>query len=324
MTLSHRLTLFLVLLCCLLASCGRDGGQSEGLAKVRLQTDWFPQGEHGGFYQALACGYYKAEGLDVEILPGGLTYMGALKVSEGQAQFAMHKVESILRHIDRGMPLRVAMVTLQHDPQGIMVHEDSSVRSFADLDGRHLIAIPGGVWLKYIERKYGISPVVIPSDKGMERFLSDPTLAQQCMVTSEPFFAAREGVNVRVLLLKDSGFDPMHVIYTSSAFASAHPEQVEAFVRASRRGWVEFLTGDPKPAFDMIKALNPRQNDEQLEFSRRALVDGGFAMGAYGPEGYGTLDPERMDQIVHQMLEMGMIGKAPDAESAWGLAPVAK
>src|SRR5688500_448447 len=27
-------------------------------SKVTLQTDWFPQGEHGGYYQALAKGFY--------------------------------------------------------------------------------------------------------------------------------------------------------------------------------------------------------------------------------------------------------------------------
>ena len=43
--------------------------RSNGLTPVRLQLDWYPQPEHGGFYTALLKGYYKAEGLDVTILP---------------------------------------------------------------------------------------------------------------------------------------------------------------------------------------------------------------------------------------------------------------
>ena len=41
------------------------------LKKVRLLLNWFPEPEHGGFYAAQVHGFYAAEGLDVEILPGG-------------------------------------------------------------------------------------------------------------------------------------------------------------------------------------------------------------------------------------------------------------
>src|SRR4051812_3575831 len=66
----------------LIAACGVSCGRREaskpaatparvGPRKVVLQTDWFPQAEHGGFYQALAKGFYAEAGLDVDIWPGG-------------------------------------------------------------------------------------------------------------------------------------------------------------------------------------------------------------------------------------------------------------
>src|SRR5258708_8847147 len=62
------------------AGCGRPASSGAtpseapavpGLRRVVLQTDWFPQAEHGGFYQALAKGFYREAGLTVEIRPGG-------------------------------------------------------------------------------------------------------------------------------------------------------------------------------------------------------------------------------------------------------------
>jgi len=38
--------------------------------KVRLQLQWFPQAQFAGYYAAEALGYYKDEGLEVEIVPG--------------------------------------------------------------------------------------------------------------------------------------------------------------------------------------------------------------------------------------------------------------
>ena len=39
--------------------------------KITFGTDWLAQAEHGGFYQAVANGYYKKRGLDVTIRMGG-------------------------------------------------------------------------------------------------------------------------------------------------------------------------------------------------------------------------------------------------------------
>lgn len=41
------------------------------LDKVSFGTNWVPEAEHGGFYQALADGTYQKYGLDVTIVPGG-------------------------------------------------------------------------------------------------------------------------------------------------------------------------------------------------------------------------------------------------------------
>ena len=39
--------------------------------KLSFGTDWLAEAEHGGFYQAVAMGFYKKHGLDVTIRMGG-------------------------------------------------------------------------------------------------------------------------------------------------------------------------------------------------------------------------------------------------------------
>jgi NitT/TauT family transport system substrate-binding protein len=43
--------------------------RSGGLESIRMQLDWYPQPEHGGFFAAELLGYSKVEGLDVTLLP---------------------------------------------------------------------------------------------------------------------------------------------------------------------------------------------------------------------------------------------------------------
>src|SRR5687768_1424248 len=48
-----------------------DGGGDGDLDAVRLQLQWVPQAQFGGYFAAQELGYYEEEGLDVELVDGG-------------------------------------------------------------------------------------------------------------------------------------------------------------------------------------------------------------------------------------------------------------
>src|SRR5271156_3756405 len=107
---------------------------ANGPYPVKLLTNWYPQPEHGGFYDALVKGYYKDEGLDVTIVPGGPYVVGDQQVAANAVQFGMSSSDKVLEAIGNEEPLIAVGATMQHDPQGIMVHADSDVHSFTDLE----------------------------------------------------------------------------------------------------------------------------------------------------------------------------------------------
>ncbi len=53
-------------------ACVAVTGSASAEEKITFLTDWLAEAEHGGFYQALADGLYKAQGLDVTIKQGAL------------------------------------------------------------------------------------------------------------------------------------------------------------------------------------------------------------------------------------------------------------
>ena len=59
------------------------------LDKVTFATNWLPEAEHGGFYQALADGTYAKYGLDVEIVQGGPQSNTRLMLPTGRLEFVM-------------------------------------------------------------------------------------------------------------------------------------------------------------------------------------------------------------------------------------------
>ena len=48
--------------------------QAQQPVKLTMQTNWRAQGEHGGYYQAVATGLYAKQGLDVMFDRSGARY----------------------------------------------------------------------------------------------------------------------------------------------------------------------------------------------------------------------------------------------------------
>lgn len=293
----------------------------NGLSKVVLQADWYPQPEHGGFFTALAKGFYKDEGLDVTILPGGPYVTGEQQVSAGAAQFGMGSSDKVLEADAGGQSLIAVAATMQHDPQGIMVRKDSPIHTFADLNG-HSVAIKVGesTWFEFLTKRYQLNNVrVVPAMMNVANFVADPQYIQQAFATSEPFFAHQAGVETRVLLVSDAGFNPYRVMYTTRDFLQQHPEIVAKFVRASIKGWKEYLN-DPAPANAMIAKLNPALNPDWMQFTWQQLKDGHFVAGEDPTDAQiGQMDPKRWATMYDQLVDLKVIDKPIDPTTAYTL-----
>jgi NitT/TauT family transport system substrate-binding protein len=305
------------------AFSGCHGGQTagkKGLFPIRLQADWYPQPEQGGYFNAVVKGYYQAEGLDVTIQPLG-PYVSALSlVSSGGAEFGLGASDNILEAVSNGLPLVAVGATMQHDPQAVMVHKESSVQSLADLNGHSVAAQPGATWFRYVVSKYHLKDVrEIPATHSIANFLADPNYIQQIFITSEPYFVAKAGGSYRTLLISSAGYDPYRIFFTRRNFLDQHPEIVAKFVRASIHGWKDYLQ-DPGPANAMILKLNPAQNPEQMQYTIKALKDGGFITGpdASGA-GIGKMTADRWTANYEQLSSLGVIRNQIDPASAFTL-----
>jgi len=273
---------------------------------VVLQTDWYAQPEHGGFYEAQQDGGYKAVGLDVEIRQGHPGLIPPQQVAAGAADFAIARSDDVILAVSHGLPLVMVGALMERDPQGIMVHSASGITRFQDLNGRRLMAVPGTPFVSILEKKYGIHLAVTPTDFGISRFMADPGLSTQCFVTNEPFYAREQGAKVGVLLLSDCGFSPYRVWFTRRSLIKEHPDVVRAFTVASVAGWKHYLEGDRSLADARLIALNPRMNAKFIGFSVGAmreyrLVAGDPAAG----EAIGRLDRARIAQQISQLQESG-------------------
>lgn len=310
----RNLLLFSPILAVLLAGCGKKAetaaSAAPGLVKVRFQTDWFPQPEHGGYYQALAKGYYAAEGLDVEILPGGPNAQVMTGVAMGRADLGMTNGDDVIAAVAGGVPIKMVGAEMQRDAQGILFHNEHPLRSLNDLEGKTLMAGAGSRWIQVVQKKMHVKFNLLPLVGDLARFMNDKTFVQQCFVTNEPFFARERGANVGALLIASDSYEPYRVMFTSQRFLAEYPDIVAKFVRASIKGWNDYLTGDPAPANKILAAKRTDLSPEFMAYSIKAMNDHKLVAGdPEKGEFTGQLTAARLQKQITLLQEVGVLDK---------------
>jgi NitT/TauT family transport system substrate-binding protein len=308
-----------------ISGCAKKQGHptanhAPALQKIRFVTDWYPQAEHGGYYNALVRGYYSAAGLDVEILPGNPRDSPDRRVASGGAQFGMSGADNMLIGHERGLPLVAVTTTFEHDPQAVMVHADSPVKSFADLSDHHVSVGPGAPWFRYILLKYHLHNVQeLPLTFTVAEFVRDPTWIQQAFVTADPYFAQLQGIKARLLPIRDSGYDNYRVLMANREILAKNPDVVRRFVAASVHGWTEYLR-DPSMANTVILKSNPAMTEGQLMYSWAALKDGHYIDGfAEKSEGVGQMSAQRWSAEYNILKQVGVLKTSFDPREAYTL-----
>jgi len=296
--------------------------ESDGppLIPVILQTDWYAQPEHAGFYQAQELGFYEEAGFDVTIRPGANMTNVPQMVATKRVQFAVGTSDNLLMAVSRGIPLAAVFPYFQHDPQCVMVHKESGITDLKQLDGKTVMIGPGTGYVQYMQKTLGIRLQIVPLDYSLTRFLANKAFIQQCFLTNEPFYAQKNGVNAHTIPLSTSGFDPYRLIYTNGDYAKDNPELVEKFVEATRRGWEDYANGDGAAAHAAIAALNSQHTDESMNWSKNAMTQHKLIAGDEEKgEFLGRFDRQRIERMISQLGELDMLDGTIDVDKAFPL-----
>ena len=158
-----------------------------------------------------------------------------------------------------------------------------------------------------------------PATHSIANFLADPGYVQQIFITSEPYFVAKAGGSFRTMLISSAGYDPYRVFFVRKDFMEQNPDATAKFVRATIKGWQEYLR-DPGPANAMILKLNPAQNADQMKYTLEALKDGNFITGPdkTGAE-IGKMTAARWAATNEQLTQLGVIRNRIDPATAYTL-----
>lgn len=292
--------------------------------KLTYISTWRAQAEHGGYYQALAKGYYKDCGVDLTIRPAGPGVNPQQMFAAGAVDIMMAShSEVVLQLNQQGFASKAVMAVFQKNPQILMTHEGNGIEKIEDLRGKPVMvnANSRNTYWAFLKVKYGLKDEQLrPYSGQIAPWLVDKTAIQQAFVTNEPYRVEKEtGKAPKVFMLSELGWGSYASIsIVPQKLIDTKPKAVQCFVDASRKGWDEFLSKDASPAIALIKKDNPDNPDDVIEYviktlNARGIVKSGDAL----TQGIGAMSDQRWKEFVAMQVQAGLVPAGFDHRSVF-------
>ncbi|MCM6775506.1 ABC transporter substrate-binding protein [Nocardia sp. CDC159] len=109
---------------------------ADGLTRVKLQLQWFKQGQFAGYLAAVHQDFYREQGLDVEILDGGTDIVPQTVLAQGQADYAVAWVPKALASREAGAGITEVAQIFQRSGTKQVAFKAANISGPADLKGK--------------------------------------------------------------------------------------------------------------------------------------------------------------------------------------------
>ena len=231
----------------------------QPLTSMSLALDWTPNTNHTGIYVALAQNWYRAEGIDLHLLPYAASVTPDVLVSTGKADVGVGFTESIVADAAAGQPVVSIAAIIQHNTSALVTLADSDLTRPRDLDGKTY----GGFGAPYEPAVVGL---VIKNDGGKGQF-RNVTLSVDAMQALEShridfvwvyegwevIQAQRQGVKLNIFPITSYGIPDYYTpnLITSPKEIQQKPELLRKFMLATSCGY-EYARTHPQQAAQML------------------------------------------------------------------------
>uniref|UniRef100_UPI0035B365AC ABC transporter substrate-binding protein n=1 Tax=Paenirhodobacter enshiensis TaxID=1105367 RepID=UPI0035B365AC len=297
---------------------------SAAAEEVKLQLKWVTQAQFAGYYVAQDKGFYKAEGLDVDIMPGGPDISPTQVMAGGGADVTVDWMPSALAAREKGLALVNVAQPFKKSGMMLTCLKDTGIKGPQDFRGKTL-----GVWFGGNEYPFlsWMSTLKIPTDGSpngvtvlKQGFNVDPLLQKQAacistMTYNEYWQVIDAGLKPDQLVTfkyEDEGVatleDGLYVMQDKLSDPAFKAKMVK-FVRASMKGW-KYAETHPEEAAKIV-IDNDATGAQTLPVQERMMKE----IAKLTADSNGALDMADYDRTVKILMAGGsdpVITKKPE------------
>ncbi|MBF0119898.1 MAG: ABC transporter substrate-binding protein [Desulfobacterales bacterium] len=248
----------------LIAGCSDEPKSSvssePSVKKVSLQLQWVTQAQFAGYYVALEKGWFKEEGIELAIKPGGPDIIPVDLVTSGTRDFGTALLSDLVVAIQNGKTVISIAQIQQVNGLLLIAKKSSGIKEPKDFIGKRV-----GIWFQGFEAQYN---ALLAKDKisekdikivsqgwGMEPFLKGDIDVASAMIYNEYHVVLESGIkheDINVIDYRTYGLDfPGDTLFTSRKTAMENSDLCIKMLRASIKGW-QYAIKHPEESVDIV------------------------------------------------------------------------
>ena len=311
-----------IVLTVLLAGCSKPKiAEEKPLEKITFTLDWTPNTNHTGIYVAKDKGYFKEEGLDVDIIQPGQNTADQL-VASGKAQFGIGYQEGVTLARLQGLPLVSIAAVIQHNTSAFASPSSKNIKTPKDFEGKKYAGWGSPIeeaTLKALMDKYNadIKKVTILTTGSADFFATTEKDADFAWI-----FYGWDGIASKVknkpidyILLKDEDkaldyYTP--VIITNEKNITEKSDLVKRFIKAAAKGY-SYAEKNPEDSAQIL-LKNAPELDKTLVIESQKWLSPKYKDDA---QVWGFQKKEVWDNYTKWLFDRKLIDKMLDVDKAF-------
>ena len=308
-------TFFIILLFIFTAVCAQQ---------VKFEVQWYPQAQFAGYIMALEKGFFKQNGLEVELLFSDGSDEPLQKMKDGDIDFCSAWLSAALKKCESSNRLVNIYQVLQKSSLMFVAKKSSNITKPADFNGKR-IGLWGGDFILQptaFFRKYDIDYEKIPQSYNIDGFLVGAWEVASAMYYNEYHKIYQAGVDEEELtsfFFADYGLNfPEDGIYCKLSTLQENEETAIAFVNAVQKGW-QYAFQNKQETLDIVmqycREQAMRTNRAHQKWMLDKIEEAYYYSGSENQTEPGVLPIRDYYRVAEELKEQGFLPKIPRYKS---------
>lgn len=283
--------------------------KAKSLEKISIQLDWLHQFQFAGYYIANEKGYYKDEGLEVEIkeFDFGINIIG--DVLSKKSEYGVGKSSLIIDRLENKKVIILAAI-YQNSPMVLISLKNSKIHKPINLRNKNVMLTPNArsaasINSMIISQGLKLKDINFQEHSfKLQDLIDGNTDAMGCYLSNEPYLLKEKNIDFTIHNPSDYGFDFYGgLLFTSEKELNNKPLRVNKMYNATIKGWTYAFNNVEETAKLIYDKFNTQNKSlESLIFEGNTLK--GLAKFKEGL--LGNIDLKKIEEMKRLYLLLGL------------------
>lgn len=285
---------------------------SGNLQKLSLRLSWIPQGTFAGDYAAQMRGFWKNEGLDVTINPGGFQYDSIKLVAAKTDTIGIASGAELMEARLNGVPIVAIGVVIPDSPIAWVSKADSGIERVEDFIGKKIGDQTGTlteITLDAVLSKIGMTDKQfqrIPMQYDYQPFVSGAIDVAPVYIIDQVVSFKRERLKINIIDPRSYGINlgPANLYFVHEETLKSSEQILSRFLKGAADGWRFAESNRPQVAAYLNKFIqggNVKNTLAQMD----AVFD--FVKVTNGYPGVFPIDPSMFQSTLNHLIAGGRV-----------------